>query len=466
MFIDEHFLLENEFAEELFQKHATALPIIDYHNHLNPQYIAEDRQFSSITELWLGSDHYKWRVMRANGIEEESVTGKGEDLAKFMKWAETLPYAMRNPLYHWSQLELKRYFGIEELLTKENGEAIYRRCNALLKEKEFSVRHLLQRMNVEIVCTTDDPADNLEFHRQIATTPFGVKVLPAWRPDKLMAVEDGLVYRQYLEKLGAAADMEIRHWPDLLEAVDRRQRYFHQLGCRLSDHGLYAFPGADFSESALECLFDKLLKNQHLTTEEIEIFQTGMLYHLAVQNYRMGWAQQFHIGAIRNNNIRLYQLLGADIGCDSITDRPMAEALSKFFGRLDAAGKLTRTILYHLNPKDAEVMMSMAYNFNDGSEIGKMQYGAAWWFLDQLDGIIRQLNVLSNGGLLSRFVGMLTDSRSFLSFPRHEYFRRILCNMLGNDIQKGLLPREAFDFIGQMTENICYWNAKGYFFNS
>lgn len=465
MFIDEHFLLENEFAEELFQKHAAALPIIDYHNHLNPQYIAEDRQFSSITELWLGSDHYKWRLMRANGVNEEYVTGKGDDFAKFMKWAETLPYAMRNPLYHWSHLELKRYFGIDDLLTKENGEAIYRRCNALLKEKEFSVRHLLQRMNVEIVCTTDDPADSLEFHRQITAAPFGVKVLPAWRPDKLMAVENGGVYRQYLEKLGEAADMEIRRWPDLLEAIDRRQQYFHQQGCRLSDHGLYAFPGAAFTESALECLFDKLLKGLHLTVEETEIFQAGLLHHLAVQNYRMGWAQQFHVGAIRNNNIRLYQLLGADIGCDSINDRPMAEALSSFFGRLDAEGKLTRTILYHLNPKDAEVMMSMAYNFNDGSEIGKMQYGAAWWFLDQMEGIIRQLNVLSNGGLLSRFVGMLTDSRSFLSFPRHEYFRRILCNMLGNDIEKGRLPREALDFIGQMTEDICYRNARGYFFN-
>lgn len=465
MFIDEHFLLENEFAEELFQQHAASLPIIDYHNHLNPRDIAEDRQFTSLTELWLGGDHYKWRLLRANGVEEKYITGKEDDFAKFMKWAETLPYAMRNPLYHWSHLELKRYFGIDDLLNKENAGSVYRHCNALLKEREFSVRHLLLRMKVEILCTTDDPADNLEFHEQIAAHPFGVKVLPAWRPDKVMAVEDGTAYRQYLEKLGCAADMEIRHWADLLEAIDRRMCYFHQRGCRLSDHGLYAFPGADFSDGTLECLFNKLLKGQDLTAEETGIFQAGMLYQLAVRNYRMGWAQQFHVGAIRNNNIRLYKVLGADIGCDSIADRPMAEALSKFLGRLDAEGKLARTILYHLNPKDAEVMMSMAYNFNDGSVAGKMQYGAAWWFLDQMEGIIRQLNVLSNGGLLSRFVGMLTDSRSFLSFSRHEYFRRILCNMLGTDLKRGILPREALDFVGQMTEDICYRNAKEYFFN-
>lgn len=462
MFITEDFLLENDTARHLYREHAGKLPIVDYHNHLNPRYIAEDYRFSSLTELWLGGDHYKWRALRANGVEEEYITGQADDWAKFKKWAETLPYTLRNPLYHWSHLELKRYFDIDILLNEESAGQIYRQCNALLQEKEYSVKGLLKKMKVETLCTTDDPVDSLEYHRQIAAEPFGVKVLPAWRPDKVMAVDDGTVYRAYIHKLAEVAGREIVQFGDLLDALENRQRYFAALGCCLSDHGLGTFPLASFDEAAMEILFTRLMSGQELTPEEREVFQTGMLYYLARLNHRMGWAQQFHIGAIRNNNRRLFRRLGPDVGGDSIADGPVAEALSAFLGRLDEEGCLPRTVLYNLNPKDSETLLSMAYNFNDGSETGKMQYGAAWWFLDQMDGITKQLNVLSNGGLLSRFIGMLTDSRSFLSFPRHEYFRRILCNMLGKEVESGILPAEALDFIGQMTEDIAYYNVKRY----
>lgn len=462
MFIGDNFLLENDIARELYHEHSAALPVIDYHNHLNPQQIAEDYHFHSLTELWLGGDHYKWRALRANGVDEKYITGEADDYTKFLKWAETVPYTMCNPLYHWTHLELMRYFGISTLLNKESAAEIYKKCNARLREEDFSVRGLLRKMNVEVLCTTDDPADSLEFHRKIADTPFGIKVLPAWRPDRVMAVEQGDSYRKYIRRLGEVAGVEIRNFSDLLEALTVRQRYFDALGCRLSDHGLSAFPGAEWSESALEILFTKILKSGELTSQETEIFQTGMLYHLAVMNDRSGWAQQFHVGPLRNNSTRLYRQLGPDIGCDSIGDPLLAHALSKFFGRLDDEGKLARTILYNLNPKDAEVMLAMAYNFNDGTVPGKMQYGAAWWFLDQMDGIVKQLRTLSNGGLLSRFVGMLTDSRSFLSFPRHEYFRRILCNLLGQDVEKGWLPKEEMGFIGRMVEDISYYNVKNY----
>jgi glucuronate isomerase len=369
---------------------------------------------------------------------------------------------MRNPLYHWTHLELKRYFGIDQLLNKTSGKTIYSACNEQLARNDFSVKNLLLRMNVEVLCTTDDPADTLEHHKKIAEDRLAIQVLPTWRPDKVMAVENPLAYRHYIEKLGNSADIEIKNFKDLLEALSRRQDYFAQCGCKLSDHGLSAFPAADFTEMQLEQLFAKLLNSQTLSEEEAEIFRSGMLYHLALMNDAKAWTQQFHVGAIRNNNRRLFDRLGADIGCDSIADYPVAAALSKFFNRLDTEGRLTKTILYNLNPKDTEVMISMAYNYNDGSIVGKMQYGAAWWFLDQMDGMQQQLEALSHGGLLSRFIGMLTDSRSFLSFPRHEYFRRILCNLLGNDIEKGRLPASEMPFIGQIVRDICYNNAKRY----
>ncbi len=462
-FIHDRFLLENEEAVELYHAHAEKMPIIDYHNHLNPQLIAEDYQFESITELWLGGDHYKWRALRANGIEEKYVTGNATDQEKFAAWAQTVPYTMRNPLYHWTHLELKRYFDIDCLLKPDSAARIYQECNEKLRDKAFSTRGLLKRMNVEVLCTTDDPVDSLEYHRKIADDGFRIKVLPTWRPDKVMAVEDVKNYCNYIGRLGEVADVDICSFEDLLKALRKRQRYFALLGCRLSDHGLNEFPDADFTIEELKVLFKRLLARIPLNASERAVFKAGMLYHLAVMNHEMGWVQQFHVGAIRNNNRRLFDRLGADIGCDSIADTSLADAMSKFFSRLDKAGNLTRTILYNLNPKDTEVMVTMAYNFNDGILIGKMQYGAAWWFLDQMDGMTKQINALSNLGLLSHFVGMLTDSRSFLSFPRHEYFRRLLCNILGKDIEKGVLPHQEIEFIGEMVENISYYNAKSYF---
>ena len=427
-----------------------------------------DRQefcrFDDITQVWLGGDHYKWRAMRANGVDEHFITGGADSYAKFGKWAETVQYAMRNPLYHWTHLELQRYFGITEPLNPGSARRIYDRCNALLCEDGFSVRGLLERMNVRVLCTTDDPADDLRWHRAIAQDgTFSIKVLPSWRPDKVMAVEGGEEYTGYISRLSEAAGFEIKDFQDLMRALDVRRKYFMSLGCRGADHGFRDFPDRDFTDSDLEEIFRKAMRSERVSSDDAETFRSGMIYHLAKMNAEAGWVQQFHIGAIRNNNLRLLRRIGPDAGCDSISDGKVASGLSRILGRLDDEGCLARTILYNLNPKDSETLMSMAYNFNDGSFPGKMQYGAAWWFLDQMDGIRRQIEVLSHGGLLSRFVGMLTDSRSFLSFPRHEYFRRILCNILGDDLEKGLLPEEEFDFIGRMVSDICYFNAKKYF---
>ena len=462
--IGKDFLLESDYAQELYDKHAASQPIIDYHNHLNPQMIAEDYQFEDISEVWLGGDHYKWRAMRANGVEERFVTGDGDSFGKFQKWADTLQHAMRNPLYHWTHLELVRYFGISEVLNPASAKRIYDQCNAILKQKEFSVRGLLRMMNVEVLCTTDDPIDDLRWHKAIAADKsFEIKVNPSWRPDKVMAIDDKANYVAYIGRLGEAAGMEIKSFADLLTALSKRQEYFAAHGCKAADHGFNDFPDRDFTESALESIFAKAFKGDGVTSEEAAVFKSGMIFHLAKMNNEMGWAQQFHIGAIRNNNRKLFKKLGPDVGCDSMADDKVAAGLSRILGKLDEENCLTRTILYNLNPKDSEVLMSMAYNFNDGSVPGKMQYGAAWWFLDQMEGMRQQLEILSHGGLLSRFVGMLTDSRSFLSFPRHEYFRRILCNELGNDLKRGLLPKEEMEFIGKMTENICYRNVKEYF---
>lgn len=462
-FIDDDFMLGNEYAKQLYHGHAETMPIIDYHNHLSPKMIAEDYRFGSITELWLGGDHYKWRAMRANGVGEEFVTGAASDRDKFMKWAETVPYAMRNPLYHWTHLELKRYFGIDRVLNPASAEKIYEECNEMLAQDGFSVRGLLGRMNIEVLCTTDDPADDLRYHKEIAESGFGIKVLPTWRPDRVLAVDDAGAYNGYMDELEKAAGTEIKDLGTLLSALGTRQEYFASLGCRLSDHGLTDFPCASFSDVELDGIIIKLRGGAELSASEKETYRSGMLFHLLRMNGRMGWTQQLHIGAIRNNNLKLFGRLGPDIGCDSIADGRIAEGLSKILGLLDNEGALAKTILYNLNPKDTEVMVTMAYNFNDGSVPGKMQYGAAWWFLDQLDGMVKQIDAVSNMGLLSRFVGMLTDSRSFISFPRHEYFRRLLCGMIGRDLEKGLLPVSELEFIGGMVEDISYNNAKRYF---
>ena len=462
-FIHDEFLLDSDYARHLYHTYAEHMPIIDYHNHLSPQMIAEDYHFGTITELWLGGDHYKWRALRANGIPEEYITGNAPDREKFRMWAKTLPYTMRNPLYHWTQLELKRYFGIDKLLCEENADEIYDKCNAMLAQPEFSVKNLLLKMKVEALCTTDDPIDSLEYHKQIAESGFAIKVLPTWRPDKLLNTENAPAMNSYIDQLAEVSGVEISDLDSLLKALRIRQEHFAQHGCRLSDHGVSYVPNVDFDDHTTYRLFKQLRSGVALDAKESESLRGGILYHLLQLNAEMGWSQQLHIGAIRNNNLRLFRSWGPDVGCDSIADGNVAEGLSRIFGRLDEQGALTRTVLYNLNPKDGEVLATMAYNFNDGTEAGKMQYGAAWWFLDQLDGISKQLNIISSFGLLSRFVGMLTDSRSFVSFPRHEYFRRILCNIIGHDIENGVLPASEIKRIGEMVADISYNNAKRYF---
>lgn len=467
-FIDNNFLLGTDAARNLFHNDAVGLPIIDYHCHLSPQQIAENVQFRDITQLWLvdghSGDHYKWRAMRANGVPEEYITGGTRSAWEtFEKWAETMPYAMRNPLYHWSHLELKRVFGIDKTLSPSTAREIFEECNAKLATDEYRGQALIRKFNVEAVCTTDDPSDDLRWHRMIAGHPFGTKVLPAWRPDKAMAVTDPESYRTYIGKLGEAAGMEIRTYADLCDALSRRHDFFAQAGCRLSDHGLDTFHCADYTEREIEGIFAKVMNGSVPSPEETDKFCSAFLYDQAVMDAEANWAQQFHVGPIRNNDPRMFKLVGPDTGYDSINDLPVAEAGNRFFGRLASEGRLAKTILYCLNPKDNEVMVSMAYNFNDGSCPGKMQFGSGWWFLDQENGMRRQIDCLSSLGLLSRFVGMLTDSRSFISYPRHEYFRRILCDVIGSDLESGRLPESEMPRIRQMVRDISYFNAKNYF---
>ncbi|MDR0797043.1 MAG: glucuronate isomerase [Tannerella sp.] len=462
-FLDSDFLLQTDTARMLYRKHAEKMPIIDYHCHLDPKMIACNHRFADLTEIWLGGDHYKWRAMRANGVPEAYITGDKPSYEKFEKWAETLPYTMRNPLYHWTHLELNRVFGIQETLKLSNARAIYENCTAKLQTPEFRPQAIMKRMRVEAVGTTDDPVDSLEYHREIRESGFSVKVLPAWRPDKAMAIDNPQTYNAYLTKLEAASDMSISTYDDLLEALQRRHDFFEQEGCNLSDHGISTFYADPYTEMEIRAIFQKVRSGNAPDPGETGKFRSAMLYELAVMDHRSNWIQQFHLGAIRNNNARMFQLLGPDAGFDAIDDCTVAAPMNRFFSRLDEAGHLAKTIVYNLNPRDNELLVSGIYNFNDGSVPGKMQFGSGWWFLDQITGMENQINALSNLGLLSRFVGMLTDSRSFLSYPRHEYFRRILCNMIANDIEKGLLPVSEITFIGQMIEDICYYNAKRYF---
>ena len=463
-FIHKDFLLSGSTARELYHTHAKGQPIIDYHCHLSPQEIAENIQFADITQLWLGGDHYKWRAMRANGIPEEYITGRTHSAWEvFEKWAETVPYTMRNPLYHWTHLELRRVFGIDKLLGPDTAREIFEECNAKLQDPEFRGQALIRRFSVEVVCTTDDPADDLRWHRQIAEHPFGTKVLPTWRPDKALAIEDSKTYKEYLKRLGEAADKQIGSYTDLLEALQRRHDFFAKAGCRLSDHGMDTFHAADYTASEVELIFKKVLLGRKADAAELDKFQSALMHDLAVMDAEAGWTQQFHVGPIRNNNSRMLRQAGPDTGFDSILDLGIAAAGNRFLDRLDNEGHLAKTILYCLNPKDFEVMATMAGNFNDGSVPGKMQLGAAWWFLDQEHGMRRQLDTLSELGLLSRFVGMLTDSRSFISYTRHEYFRRILCDVIGADVDSGRLPASEMGRIGAMIEDICYRNARQYF---
>ncbi|MCB0520452.1 MAG: glucuronate isomerase [Lewinellaceae bacterium] len=460
-FLGENFLLESDFAAELYHEYAKNLPIIDYHNHLPPEQIANDHRFENITQIWLQGDHYKWRAMRANGVDEHFITGKASDWEKFEKWAETVPATLRNPLFHWTHLELQRYFGIDVLLKKENAREVFDECNRLLGTPTFSVRNLLRKMNVEVVCTTDDPTDDLRFHQQIRQDGFEIKTLPAFRPDKAILIEsEG--FTSYVEKLGAVSDTPISTFQKLLVALQKRLDFFHENGCRLSDHGLEQAYAEEFTEAEVAAIFQKRMNGQPATRQEALQFMSALLVHLGHMYHEKGWVQQFHLGALRNQNSRLLRQLGPDTGFDSIGDFSQARALGRLLDRLDSSNQLAKTILYNLNPRDNEVFATMAGNFNDGTVPGKMQYGSAWWFLDQLDGMEKQINTLSNMGLPSRFIGMLTDSRSFLSFPRHEYFRRLLCNIFGRDVERGQLPADS-DLLGKVVQDVCYRNAKGYF---
>ncbi len=465
-FIDDNFLLDTDAARELYHTYARRMPIIDYHNHLSPKQVAEDFRAENITQLWLAGDHYKWRAMRTAGVDERYITGDASDRDKFRMWAETVPQTMRNPLYHWTALELKRYFGVDTLLNPDTAPAIWDECNARMARdpEAFSARGLLAQRGVEVICTTDDPVDSLEYHKAYAAErTTGVRMLPAWRPDKVVAIDQPDAFNAYVDRLGEVAGHGIRTFSNLLDALHERQRFFALAGCSVSDHGLDTFYGEEFTDERLGAIFGKARKREALSVEEVRVFKSGMLYHLAVMNHEQGWVQQFHIGPLRNNRTALLRSFGPDAGCDSLDDQPVAQAMGRFLDRLDRDGLLAKTIFYNLNPKDGEVMAAMAGNFNDGQTAGKMQYGAAWWFSDHLDGMERQMNIVSDYGLLSRFVGMLTDSRSFLSFPRHEYFRRLLCRMLGRDIEQGLLPGCELPAIGGMVEDICYRNAKAYF---
>lgn len=462
--ITDNFLLDTPAAVRLYHEFAREMPIIDYHSHLPPQHIAEDHQFRNLTEIWLAEDHYRWRAMRANGIDERYCTGDASDWEKFQKWAETVPKTLRNPLYHWTHLELKRPLGISDrLLNPDTAEGIWNECNAKLAQKEFSCRGILRQMRVEVVCTTDDPADNLEHHIAIAADPsFPVKVLPTFRPDKGLAVESPAAFNGYLNRLGEAAGIEIFNLSSFLAAMRQRHDFFHERGCRLSDHGLEGVPAEDAKEAVIKHIFHRIRSGKKLDRGQIAKFRSAMLHEWATWDHEKGWVQQFHLGPIRNLNSRQFAAFGPDAGCDSMSDRHIAHSLARFLDRLDAAGKLPKSIFYNLNPAHSEVLAAMLGNFQDGSTPGKLQLGSGWWFLDQRDGMTRQIETLSAIGLLSRFVGMLTDSRSFLSYTRHEYFRRLLCNILGNDIEHGLVPRD-FDMVGAMVRDICYNNAAAYF---
>lgn len=461
-FLDATFLLDNSSAERLYFDYAEPMPIIDYHNHLPPLQIAQNYQFQNLTEIWLKGDHYKWRAMRTLGIDEKFITGNASDQQKFNKWAEATPQTLRNPLYHWTHLELQRYFGIDELLNTASAARIYAEANDQLQSPNLSTQALLKKMRVEVLCTTDDPLDDLQYHKSLAQQNPGFQVFPTWRPDKALAVDSGAVFRDYLQKLSAVTNSEIKDLEGFLTALKNRHDYFAAQGCRLSDRGISRIVSVPYTSGEVVSSFKQLVSGKDLRPDQVEKLQSHLLLELARMDHSRGWVQQYHLGALRNTNSNKLQILGPDCGYDSIGDYQHAGSLCNFLDRLDQTDQLAKTILYNLNPADNETMASLIGNFNNSSHRGKMQFGAAWWFLDQLDGMEKQLNALSNMSLLSCFVGMLTDSRSFLSFPRHEYFRRLLCRILGDEIEKGLIP-EDYELVGGLVQNVCYYNAKEYF---
>ncbi len=463
-FINRNFLLETKAASKLYFDFAESLPIIDYHCHIPSSEVAQNRKFENMTQIWLAGDHYKWRAMRTCGVKEKFITGDASDWEKFEMWARTVPKTIRNPLYHWTHLELKHPFGISnKLLNEKTAKSIWDKCNSKLAEPGFTAQGIAKRMNVEVICTTDDPTDSLEYHETYSKNGNGfTKMLPAFRPDKAMAVEDVDAFLSYLQKLESVSGVEIKDFDSLLAAIRVRHDFFHSHGCRLSDHGIETAYAEDYKDSEIRSIFKKIQKGKNPDLSEILKFKSAMMYEFGRMNQEKGWVQQLHIGALRDNNSRMLHILGQATGFDSIGDFEIARPLAKFLNKLDKENKLAKTILYNLNPRDNEVMASMIGNFQDGSVAGKMQFGAAWWFLDQRDGIQKQIEALSQLGILSQFIGMLTDSRSFLSYPRHEYFRRLLCNILGREMEQGSIPNDL-QFIGGIIGDICYYNAKKYF---
>ncbi|MCF0160032.1 MAG: glucuronate isomerase [Bacteroidaceae bacterium] len=462
-FIHDNFLLQTPTAIGLYHDHAKHLPIIDFHCHLSPKQIAEDHHFASITELWLGGDHYKWRAMRANGVAEDFITGSASDWEKFEKWAETVPYTLRNPLYHWTHLELKTAFGIDKVLNPSTAREIFEICNEQLSTPSFSARGLMEKYHVECVCTTDDPIDSLEHHQAIRESGFSVKVLPAWRPDKATAVADPHTYYIYVQQLEKASGVEVRCLDDMLQALQVRHDFFAAQGCSVADHGVSQFPFRLASKKQLDQWFQQVLAGQTVGDDAVESLHTHILLELARMNARKGWVQQFHFGPLRNTNKKMFRLLGPDAGFDTIGDFHSAHAIVSFLNQLAEEDLLAKTILYNINPVENDIMAAVIANFQDGEMAGKLQLGSGWWFNDHKNGMEKQLNALSEQGLLSRFVGMLTDSRSFLSYPRHEYFRRVLCNLIGKDVEDGLIPLQEIGRVEQMIEDICYYNPKQYF---
>ncbi len=464
IFITDDFLLESEYARELYHKYAKVVPIVDFHCHLPPAQVAQNHVFENMTQIWLAGDHYKWRLMRANGVEERYCTGDASDWEKFEKWAETVPHALRNPAYHWTHLELRRPFGIvDRLLEPKTARSIWEECNEKLAQPEFSARGIMQQMNVALVCTTDDPVDDLESHRLVAEdAQCKTQMLPTWRPDKALAIEDPESFNAWVARLEAAADMKCDTYDALLEALHARAEFFASRGCKVADHGIEV-PYADaYTLADVRAAYDAARAGKTPDADKMVQYKSALLYELGLLNHKMGWAQQLHIGPIRNNSTRMFKALGPDTGFDSVGDQPFAKPLARFLDRLDETDQLTRTVLYTINPASNMVIASMAGNFQDGSVPGKVQFGSGWWFNDQLDGMQQQLEMLSQTGLLSRFVGMLTDSRSFLSYPRHDYFRRLLCNMIGHDMVRGLIP-PIVEYTGRMVQSICYANAVNYF---
>ena len=461
-FIHDDFLLESNVAVDLYLRFARDLPIVDYHCHLSPQAMASDHRFRSLTEIWLEGDHYKWRAMRANGVPERFCSGDASDWEKFEAWARTVPETLRNPLYHWTHMELRRPFGIDSLLGPDTARPIYDRCNALLQEDGFTTLGLLRTFRVAVVCTTDDPTDSLEPHAALAARPEPETcVYPTWRPDAALALADPAAWNTWVGRLEGASGASVSGLASFLEALDLRHQAFHALGCRASDHGLAAIPAAPHSDADVSASFDALRAGRALDPPAALRLQSALVHRMALMDHARGWVQQFHLGALRNTNGRLQAALGADSGCDSIGDFEQARPLARFLDALDRRGALAKTILYNLNPRDNELFATMVGNFQ-GDVPGKMQYGTAWWFLDQRDGIEAQLQALSNMGLLSRFVGMVTDSRSFLSYSRHDFFRRILCNLLGEDVRRGLVPDDRH-LLGELVTRIAFTNARDYF---